>query len=266
MNYELSDGTVIETSKENWKLGKKFGDQALFIALISTLFPDVIPDLHETMYCLIPEWEFTHFVRVILAVLMVKERFGQGYECMFDDFFGCIGTDVFFVYVQDGKPVPFSEDTGVMLKQLSVSDEAVDKIIQLLSDPQEVEDMFPEPIIAVEDDTPPIYEENINSVAYDITPNACAACHSCTVLSAIDDDTIRQHRINDEFCERHRVDLVPQSPRIFTHLLRHDYNRILYFGRKSFTKVQDVRSRPWSRDPINRVWFLFRMPWERHVP
>lgn len=264
--YELNDGTVVRTETKDEKLTKKFMKHQLPVLILLTLFPSLGDHFAETMYsCIVPS-EFSHFVRVCLAILMVEERYGALPEYAFDDFYGCVNTHTFHVYERYGQVVSMMDSAGATLHQLTVSDQAVNKVLDLIQTAKPVDEMVPEPIIAVEDTSPELYDGDASDfvLSRDVPLDCANDCLTCCMLhnpQTIEVQGTKGFRLRQDCV--HIVETRKfKPPRIYTHLLSTNASKVLYFGRKTFDKRTDTRQSLPTAIPGNRLWFLFRMPWE----
>lgn len=261
--YKLSDGTVITVSSKDMKLAKKFYSYQVFCALIMTLFPAVRSLLGDTMYSLFSDDELPHFVKCVCAAQMVIDRYGKASEYLFDDLYAMKGASSFYVYVLNGRNVSMGEHPDALIRELTVPDATVFKIIDLLlkSEPVKQE---PEPVLVVEDKTPTLCDTERSQIQCAINVKGCEdSCFVCQIVNktaqgpGVDlTPVVRQY----PHCCRVSFDSMPIS-RIFTHLLSHDYNKILHFG-SSFDKEKEVNSKTILCDTSKSMWYLCRMPWD----
>lgn len=264
--YELNDGTVVRTETKDEKLTKKFMKHQLPVLILLTLFPSLGEHFSETMYsCIVPS-EFSHFVRVCLAVLMVEERYGSLPEFAFDDLYGCINTHTFHIYERYGQVVSMIDSAGATLHQLTVSDAALDKVLDLILSAKPVDDMVPEPIIAVEDVSPELFDGDTSDrvLSWDVPTDCANDCLTCSMMRHPHEVDVRGSKAGRLYDDcTHIVETRKfKPPRIYTHILSTNASKVLYFGKKAFDKRTDTRQSLPTAIPGNRLWFLFRMPWE----
>lgn len=261
--YKLSDGTVITVSSKDMKLAKKFYNYQVFAALVMTLFPAVRTLLGDTMYSLFSDDELPHFISCVCAAQMVIDRYGRASEYLFDDLYAMKGASSFFIYVLNGRNVSMGEDPNAQIRELTVPDVTVFKILDLLLKAEKVR-QEPEPVLVVEDKTPTLCEAERSKIQCLVNVKGCeSTCLVCEIVNrttqgpGIDLTPVVEQYPN---CCRVSYDSMPIS-RIFSHLLAHDYNKILFFG-SSFEKEKKVDSKTILCDTSKSMWYLCRMPWE----
>lgn len=263
-NYKLGDGTCVVVEPAEWKLAKKFGGLQTSVAIILTLFPQLREALGETMYSLIPEHELVHFIRVIIATVMIEERFGKLPDYCFDDLYGMVNSTVFNVYEDDGELFTLSISPSATLHQLSISDAAVEKMIALLTNAKKEDEVIPEAVVAVEDVTEELYGETGSHVTYDLQAPSCQSCELCDAIEHRAHEhgqKLYDNQVTDQTCQKIAEEHFLQPLRIYSSLLRHNSLKILRFGESSFRKVKHSNP-PNATDTLgNKLWFLYRMPW-----
>lgn len=266
--YQLCDGTIISTEKCDRKLSKKFGQFQEPVLLLLTLFPVLRPHFTDTMYTLFASYALPSFVTAALAVVMVEDRFGSTPEFTFDDFFSTGDIGVFNIFVKNNRVVPYSDDDKVCLKQLTPNQRAVQEILQLITSAQHVKPPTPEPIVAVEEKTPPIPDQEPRQYVYDVKASDCSS-GKCDVCYNFDEALAARFVLREDLhghsrCNHVMADGPWMSCHLYSHLLAYDCSKILYFGKRSFNKVSDIRNRREVQLPGSKLWFLFRMPWQHH--
>lgn len=266
--FELCDGTTISVERKDQKIAKKFTSFQTPVLILLTLFPNLRPHLIDTMYTLLSSSALPAFVTAALAVVMVEDRFGSTPEFTFDDFFATGDIGVFNIYVKKNKVVSYSDDDGVLLKQLSPNPKAVQEVLQLITSAEQVEPPTPEPIIAVEEKTPPVPDQDPRQYIYDVQAKDCKT-DDCDVCYNFDkalscNFVLREELHGFSHCDHVMADCQWTSSHVYSHLLASNCSKVLYFGKRSFNKVVDIRNRKEVQLPGSKLWFLFRMPWQHH--
>nr|BED98278.1 MAG: hypothetical protein [Aspergillus flavus partitivirus 1]BED98286.1 MAG: hypothetical protein [Aspergillus flavus partitivirus 1]BED98325.1 MAG: hypothetical protein [Aspergillus flavus partitivirus 1] len=227
--YSLGDSSVIAVDANFQAKWKHYGDDALFVAILSAMFPFLVPVYKDSMYARSLNAEGKScFIAASIATSMVYDRYGKYPHELFDFYFAEYKyTDAFRVY--ESKRTPFMTCEGLdnyAVREFTISDPLVDKIgrlfcsLTLVPEPEETPD--DSDTVMVDTSTSPD-DFAAETVVRGIEKPACTECQLCEYVRILqehhDSLVVRKLKIadllQDPNCQRTRFNPPKRSFGIF---------------------------------------------------
>lgn len=242
VSYRLADDTIVDVDENFQEKWKYYDDNALFVAILSALFPLLVPVFKDTMYAASLDGSGrVAFVSSCLAVSMVHDRYGKYPHEMFDDFFAhALWDNTFHIYESNRTPYVSCEYLdNYAIREFTVSESAVRKIGYLFSRIELVEEEIPED---EEDSDLDVVDVSLHpddfvptTVVKNIDKPPCEQCPLCSTIRIVTEtgithgvgfDKIPQHHR----CKRTRFRSNARSFGAFAWAFEHEKTCIKRFG------------------------------------
>jgi hypothetical protein len=193
-SLQLADGTVLDLKVDPMRRWKKFKGYELFITALVSLFPMLAHPLDETMYSFLSDESIPHFLTVCLAVSMIHERYRCLPDYAMDFYYALKEQKTFSVCVNNEGLYCYPEGLSqYSVKQVTVSGEAVSKLMSLLSSVEVLDEAAEAKVVTQEysgtlyDSSPSVVQPRTSTTRYSLTHSECTPgnCNLCDYLRAI---------------------------------------------------------------------------------